>query len=73
MNPDLSIGKVKDHYKAGIVSIKLSIHNKKKGGDINFSEIEAWKKVPKPKRIGVKKVRAYVYQCRDVPAADADG
>ena len=39
MNPDLSIGKVKDHYKAGIVSIKLSIHNKKKGGDINFSEI----------------------------------
>lgn len=28
LQPDLSIGKVKDHYKSGIVSIKLSIHDK---------------------------------------------
>lgn len=73
MNPDLSIGKVKDHYKAGIISVKISIHDKTAGGEINFSEIAAWKTVPRPKRIGVKKVRAYVYQCRDIPASDADG
>lgn len=73
MNPDLAIGKVKDHYKAGIISVKISIHDKTAGGEINFSEIPAWKTVPRPKRIGVKKVRAYVYQCRDIPAADSDG
>lgn len=73
MNPDLSIGKVKDHYKAGIISVKLSIHNKTDNGPINFSEIAAWKNVPNAKRIGVKTVRAYIYQCRDIPAADADG
>lgn len=32
MNPDLAIGKVKDDYKAGIISVKLAIHNKTKNG-----------------------------------------
>lgn len=29
--------------------------------------------MPYSKRIGVKTVRAYIYQCRDIPAADEDG
>ncbi len=73
MNPDLSIGKIKDHYKAGIISVKLSIHNKSEKGPFNFSDVPAWKAVPNAKRIGVKTVRAYIYQCRDLPAADEDG
>ena len=73
MNPDLSIGKIKDHYKSGIISVKISIHNKSAKGPFNFSDVPAWKAVPNAKRIGVKTVRAYIYQCRDLPAADADG
>lgn len=37
MTPDLSIGKVKDHHKAGLVSFKLSIHDKTKYGPIDFA------------------------------------
>lgn len=36
LQPDLSVGKVKDYYKAGIVSIKLAIHDKSKDGPIDF-------------------------------------
>jgi len=39
---------------------------------VNFKEHAAWKgKVAK--RSAPVKVRAYIYQCRDLPAADADG
>jgi hypothetical protein len=27
LEPDLSIGKIKEHYRAGIVGIKLSVHD----------------------------------------------
>lgn len=33
---DLSVGKVTDTHKAGLISIKLSIHDKTKDGPINF-------------------------------------
>jgi hypothetical protein len=36
LSPDLSIGKVKEPHKAGIVSIKLTIHDKTKNGPIDF-------------------------------------
>lgn len=70
--PDLSIGKVTDPQKAGIISVKLSIHDKTKDGPINFEQFNAWKKPP-PKRLNVMKVRVFMYQCRDLPAADSDG
>jgi hypothetical protein len=70
--PDLALGKVSDAHKAGIVSIKLSIHDKSLNGPINFSDLSSWNKKP-PKRMGIQKVRAYIFQCRDVPAADDDG
>lgn len=44
--PDLSIGKVTESHKAGIISIKMSIHDKTKEGPINFEHFDAWKKPP---------------------------
>lgn len=37
MVPDLAIGRIKDSHKAGIISVKLSIHDKTKDGPIDFS------------------------------------
>mmetsp|Transcript_9561 Transcript_9561/g.9184 ORF Transcript_9561/g.9184 Transcript_9561/m.9184 type:complete len:129 (-) Transcript_9561:525-911(-) len=72
MKCDLAVGKVSEPNKAGIISLKLSIHNKTKNGPVDFSTFEAWKKPP-PKRLNVFKVRCYLFQCRDLPAADDDG
>ena len=72
LTPDLSIGKVTEHHKAGLISVKLSIHDKTKDGTIDFAKFAAWKKPP-PKRPANFKVRAFIYQCRDLPAADSDG
>jgi len=58
--PDLSIGKVTESHKAGLLSIKLAIHDKTKDGPINFESFDAWKKPP-PKRMNVFKCRAYVF------------
>jgi len=71
-NCDLAIGKVSDAHKAGLFSMKLSIHNKSKNGPVSFEQFEAWKKPP-PKRLNVYKIRTYLFQCRDLPAADSDG
>jgi len=35
--PDLAIGKVKEHYRAGIVGFKLSIHEVESAGPVDFS------------------------------------
>jgi hypothetical protein len=60
LNPDLSIGKITDHYKAGIVSVKMTIHDKTLNGPIDFKQFDAWKKPP-PKRPNNFKVRVYVF------------
>lgn len=57
---DLSVGKVTDPHKAGLMSIKLSIHDKTKDGPINFEQFDAWKKPP-AKRLNLKLVRAYIF------------
>ena len=67
----MSVKKVKDANKAGMVSFKLAIH-KVTDEEINFKDHKAWKKLP-PKRLQPVKIRAYIYQCRDLPAADANG
>ena len=36
LTPDLSLGKVTEHHKAGMLSIKISMHDKTKNGPINF-------------------------------------
>lgn len=60
MNNDPSIGKVAEPHKAGLISFKLSIHDKTIDGPINFEQFDAWKKPP-AKRLNIKKVRVYVY------------
>lgn len=60
LQPDLAVGKVKEPHKAGIVSIKLAIHDKTKNGPIDFQQFDSWKKPP-PKRPKNYKVRAYVF------------
>ncbi len=69
---DTSIGKVTEPEKAGLISFKLSIHDKDTNGENEFQKCIAWKKPP-PKRPIIKKVRGYIFQCRDLPAADSDG
>ena len=61
MIPDLSVGKVKDSHKAGIISVKLSIKERPKSHTpTDFRSSEVWSKEP-PKRSGTKKARAYVF------------
>jgi len=71
MIPDRSVKKVKEFHKAGILSFKLAIHDLRLG-DVNFLKHPSWaRKVPK--RSNPVKIRCYIYQCRDLPAADAEG
>lgn len=70
-SPDMCVGKVKDANKAGMISFKLAIHDASEQ-EINFREQKSWKKMP-PKRLEPVKIRAYIYQCRDLPAADSSG
>ena len=72
LNCDLAMGKVTEPHKAGLISFKMSIHNKTAKGPINFEKEKAWSKPP-PKRLNVFKIRTYLFQCRDLPAADSDG
>jgi C2 domain len=39
---------------------------------MDFKQFSAWKKPP-PKRLGTWKIRCYIYQCKDLPAADSEG
>jgi hypothetical protein len=71
LEPDMAIGKVKDHHKAGMISVKLSINDVALNGPIDFATFPAWGKVPK--RPKLFKVRIFLYQCIDLPAADSDG
>ena len=50
----------------------MSVHSVSDNGPIDFKDFKAWnKKVPK--RAMPIKVRAYIYQARDLPAADSEG
>jgi len=72
MNPDLAIGEVKEPYRAGIIGVKMSIHDVTSNGAINWKDHPSWagKIVRRPP---IMKVRVYIWQCRDLPAADENG
>ena len=72
LNPDKSINEVKEPHKAGLVGLKISIHDVTQFGTIAWNDNPVWGARMK-RRPGNKKVRAYVFQCRDLPAADSDG
>lgn len=71
---DKAIGKIENDYEAGMIQLKLSIHDRNKAGGqtINYKDFAAWKKAP-PRRLGSKKIRCFIFQCRGIPSADADG
>lgn len=71
MEPDLAIGKVKDHYKAGIVSFRFSIWDCQQG-DVLWNNFDVWKNKLKI-RPKTYKVRVFCWQARDLPAADESG
>jgi Ca2+-dependent lipid-binding protein len=54
-------------------SFKFSIHDVTRNGEIDFiKQYSAWKQQA-PKRSNPVRIRAYIYQCQDLPAADAEG
>lgn len=69
---DLAKGKVSNSWEAGLVQVKITINHKTKNGVLDFKSFEAWKKPP-PKRLSSWKIRCYLFQCKDIPAADSDG
>jgi hypothetical protein len=44
--PDLAVGEVKKHYMAGMLGVKISIHDVTKDGPINWADYPAWAKKP---------------------------
>jgi len=70
--PDKAVNEVKEPHKAGLVGLKISIRDVTQFGTVDWAENPVWGK-RLPRRPGNKKVRAYVFQCRDLPAADSDG
>jgi hypothetical protein len=44
MTPDLAIGEVKEFHKAGIVGLRLSIHDVTKNGPIDWKDYPQWAK-----------------------------
>jgi C2 domain len=70
---DLAIGKVTEQWKAGMVELRLSINDVRINGSIDYAATQSnWKK-PLPKRYKDSIVRAYIYQCKDLPSVDDDG
>lgn len=60
LQPDLAVGEITEAYKAGLVGIRLSIHDETANGPINWPSIPFWKSKVK-KRPGNVKVRAYIF------------
>jgi hypothetical protein len=69
---DSAVDEVEEHFKAGMISIRLTIHNATENGPLKHAKDSIWNKKP-PKRLRALKVRAYMYQCKDLPSADSDG
>lgn len=70
LEPDLAVGRVKEHYKAGIVGLRMSIHDG--ATPINWMSHKVWsqKIVKRPPLI---KIRIFCWQAKDLPAADESG
>jgi hypothetical protein len=69
---DPAIGTVVNAHEAGMLQIKLSVNDVKQNGSIDFKQYKAWEKPP-ARRLKSQKIRCFIFQCRDIPAADSDG
>ena len=72
MKNDRSVGKVENEYEAGMIQFKMSINDGTKNPGVDYKKFEAWAKPP-PRRLESKKIRCFIFQCRDIPSADSDG
>lgn len=72
MKADKSVGAIEHDYEAGMIQFKMSINDETLNGPADFKSMASWKKMP-PKRLESVKIRCFIFQCRDIPAADADG
>lgn len=70
--PDPCVNKVKDGHLAGIFSFRLEMHDVTKNGPFDFTTKKVWKQRV-AKRANPVKIRAYIYLCRGLPAADKSG
>ena len=71
-NIDKYYGKVKNDYDAGMVQIKMAINDLEKESPVDWRRFQAWKDPPNI-RLNACKIRCYIYQCRNLEAADSDG
>ena len=69
--PDPAIAAVKESHMAGLVGLRISIHDVTENGPYDWSKGVWGARIPK--RPGNLKARDYIYQCRDLPSADSDG
>ena len=69
---DLAIGKVTKTHKAGMISFKLAIHDVERNGQIDPEYLPSWSN-ELPQKASLYKVRAFIYQCKELPASDKDG
>jgi len=69
---DTAVHKVHEVHEAGMISMKLSIVKQDEENAVDWKKFFAWKKKP-PSRMTSYKVRIYIFQCKDLPAADSDG
>lgn len=73
MKADKAVGTVKKDYEAGMIQFKMSITDEtKNGGPIDYKTKNSWKGQPL-KRLESRLIRCFIFQCRDIPAADSDG
>ena len=74
LSPDKAIGKVKLAHQAGIIGLKLYVKDVTDDSIFDPGESPSWAHLFKnKKRLPLFKMRCYIYQCRDLPAADSDG
>jgi Ca2+-dependent lipid-binding protein len=68
----LQLEKITKPDKSGMISIKLTIHDKTEQGDVDFDYVPAWS-MDLPERANRYTGRAFIYQCKGLPSADKDG
>jgi hypothetical protein len=72
LKADKALGLVDDDVNAGIISVKISLNDISQNGVVDFQKFPAWsRKVPR--RMNVTNIRIFIFQARDLPAADDNG
>lgn len=71
LKADRAVDEVEEDYQAGMIALKMGV--RKKGFDAyDFKSEAAWMK-DAPRRMSAMKIRCFLFQCKDIPAADEDG